>query len=196
MLYTGEPIPDVTVYGTDFKLDGAPLDPSVTEFTVDRFTGGVLTGTYANGDSINLWFLSDAPINVRPPDAGIAIDIKPGNEQNNINLKSKGVVPVAILTTDDFDAATVDPATAEFAGAEPERWKPADVDNDGDDDLLLHFRTQELELDQDSTEATLTAQLIQLESQMSIRSTAQVSGGTIISGTDKVRIVSSGKSKK
>jgi hypothetical protein len=123
----------------------------------------------------------------------IIIDIKPGSEQNNINLKSKGVVPVAVLTTDDFDAGTVDPATVEFAGAAPVRWKLADVDDDGDDDMMLHFRTQELGLDQDSTEATLTAQLM---GQMTAQSTEQVSGGAIVSGSDEVRIVSSKKSKK
>ena len=123
----------------------------------------------------------------------MTIDIKPGNEQNNINLKSNGVVPVAILTTDNFDAVTVDPATAQFAGATPERWKLEDVDDDGDNDMLFHFRTQELNLDQDSTKATLTAQL---KSQITARSTQQVIGGTIVSGTDKVQIISSKKSKK
>ena len=192
-LYTGEPSPVVTVYGMDFALDGVPLDPLATQFSVDPYAGGVLTGTYENGDPIYLWFLSDVPIYLKSPDAGITsemtIDIKPGNEQNNINLNSKGVVPVAILTTDEFDAATVDPTTAQFAGAVPEHWSLEDIDNDGDDDLMFHFRTQELNLDQDSTEATLTAQLTG-------QITAQVSSGTIVSGTDKVQIVSSKKSKK
>jgi len=48
-------------------------------------------------------------------------------------------------------------------------------------------------LDQDSTKATLTAQL---KSQITARSTQQVIGGTIVSGTDKVQIISSKKSKK
>lgn len=193
LLYTGEPSPVVTVYGMDFALDGVPLDPLATQFSVDIYYGGVLTGIYENGDPIYLWFLSDVPIYLKSPDAGITsemtIDIKPGNEQNNINLNSKGVVPVAILTTDEFDAATVDPTTAQFAGAVPEHWSLEDIDNDGDDDLMFHFRTQELNLDQDSTEATLTAQLTG-------QITAQVSSGTIVSGTDKVQIVSSKKSKK
>ena len=202
-LFAGEPSAVVTVYGTNFALDGVPLDPLATQFSVNIFYGGVLTGTYGNGDPIDLWFLSDVPINLQPldtqppqpPDTMMAIDIKPGNDQNNINLKSKGVVPVAILTTEDFDAATVDPATAEFAGAAPERWKLEDVDDDGDDDLMFHFRTQDLvDLGQDSTEATLTAQLT--GGPITIQSTAQGSGGTIVSGTDEVRIISSKKSKK
>ena len=88
----------------------------------------------------------------------ITIDIKPGSDPNSINLKSKGVVPVAVLTTDDFDASDVDPTTVEFAGAEPVRWVMEDVDGDGDVDMLFHFKTQELvDLDEDSTEATLIA---------------------------------------
>jgi len=186
LLYTGEPSPVVTVYGMDFALDGVPLDPLATQFSVDIYYGGVLTGIYENGDSIYLWFLSDVPIYLKSPDAGITsemtIDIKPGDEQNNINLKSKGVVPVAVLTTDDFNAATIDPATVEFAGASPVKWKLEDVDDDGDDDMMFHFNTEELNLDQDSTVATLTAQQLLTE--------------VIVSGTDKVQIVSSKKSKK
>lgn len=198
LLYEGEPIPVVTVYGTDFALDGVPLDPLADQFFTDSSGYGVLTGTYENGDPIDLLFYSDVPIYLRsldtpPPDTEMAIDIKPGNDQNNINLKSKGIVQVAVLTTDDFDAGMVDPATVNFAGAAPVRWKLADVDDDGDDDMMFHFKTQELDLDQSSSEATLTAQLVQLTRQMSIQSTEQVNDGTIVSGTDKVQIISSKK---
>ena len=199
LLYTGEPMPVVTVYGTDFALDGVPLDPLDDHFFTDSLSGcGLLTGNYGNGDLINLKFYSDVPIFLAPPDmqpadTQIAIDIKPGNEQNNINLKSKGVVPVAVLTTDDFDAATIDPTTALFAGAAPKHWGLEDVDHDGDDDVIFHFRTQELELDHDSTEATLTAQL---SVSMTAKSTEQVRDGSAVSGTDEVRIISSKKSKK
>lgn len=34
----------------------------------------------------------------------VTVDIKPGSTPNSINLKSRGVVPVAVLTTGDFDA--------------------------------------------------------------------------------------------
>jgi hypothetical protein len=39
----------------------------------------------------------------------VSIDIKPGSSPNRINPKSNGVIPVGILTTDAFDATTVDP---------------------------------------------------------------------------------------
>lgn len=187
----------VTVYGTGFIVNNGTIDPSGNFFTVNGI--GTLEVTYADGTIISLLvFSSSVPIYLVDTSGGgpieVQIDIKPGSDQNSINLKSKGVVPVAILTTDNFEAATVDPASALFAGAEPVRWKLEDVDDDGDDDLMLHFKTQELvDLDQDNTEATLTAKLT---GQMTAQSTEQVSGGTKVSGTDEVRIVSSKKSKK
>jgi len=104
----------------------------------------------------------------------VTIDIKPGSDPNSINLGSKGVVPVAVLTTEDFDASTVDPGTVLFADAYPVKWAMEDVDYDGDMDMLLHFKTQDLNLNQDSAEATLTGETM---------------GGTPIEGTDTVNIV-------
>lgn len=104
----------------------------------------------------------------------VAIDIKPGSYPNSINLKSKGVVPVAVLTTPDFDASTVDPATVVFADASPVRWAIEDVDGDGDMDMLFHFNTQQLNLTLSSTEATLTG---------------NTTDGTPIKGTDSVKVV-------
>ena len=114
----------------------------------------------------------------------ISIDIKPGVNPNNINLKSKGVVPVAILTTETFDATTVDPLSVEFgpdAATETHgKGHIEDVDEDGDLDLLLHFKTQELKLDKNSTEATLTLTGITYD-------------GHAIIGRDRVNIVPKGK---
>jgi hypothetical protein len=79
----------------------------------------------------------------------VTIDIKPGSDDNpvNCNGKGNGVIPVAILTTDDFDVQMVDCATVRFG---PEgayethgRCHYEDVDYDGDIDLMLHFRVNE-----------------------------------------------------
>jgi hypothetical protein len=112
------------------------------------------------------------------PGIEVAIDIKPGSEPNNINLRSRGKVWVAVLTADDFDATTVDPDTVLFAGAQPVRWKLKDADGDGDQDKVFQFNTEELDLTPDSTEATLTG---------------ETTGGQYIEGTDSVRIVPGGK---
>jgi len=108
----------------------------------------------------------------------VPIDIKPGSYPNSINLRSKGVVPVAVLTTEEFDAGTVDPASVVFAGAAPLRSALEDVDGDGDVDMIFHFKTQELGLEATSTEATLTGSTYD---------------GQNIQGTDAVRIVPGSK---
>lgn len=114
---------------------------------------------------------------VAPPPSiiEVEIDIKPGSWPNSINPDSKGVIPVAILTTDDFDATTVDPDTVAFgpAGATAVRYALEDVDDDDDIDIILHFKTQEVGLSAEDTEATLTGQTFD---------------GQRIKGTDAVRI--------
>ena len=90
-----------------------------------------------------------------PEIISVAIDIKPGQYPNRINLRSNAIIPVAVLTTPDFNAAAVDPATVTLADAMPERGGMCDVDRDGDLDLLLHFRARDLNLTPYSTEAFL-----------------------------------------
>jgi len=87
----------------------------------------------------------------------VTLDIKPGGFPNVINPRSRGVIPVAVLTTTDFDATRIDPETLAFgpAGAEPVHAVFADVNHDGQTDLLLHFRTQETGLTCASTSAKL-----------------------------------------
>jgi hypothetical protein len=108
-----------------------------------------------------------------PPVVEVEIDIRPGSEQNPINLGSGGVVPVAILTTTEFDASTVDPDTVEFAGAGVVRSAMQDVDRDGDADLVLHFRIRDLDLNEGSDDATLTGSTYD---------------GVSIEGTDRVKV--------
>jgi len=75
-----------------------------------------------------------------------------------------------------FDAANVDPATVEFAGALAEQWSYDDKDGDGELDLVLHFEAQQLQLTSDSTEGTLTGQTFR---------------GTAFIGSDAVRVLES-----
>jgi hypothetical protein len=82
----------------------------------------------------------------------VTIDIKPGSDPNSINPKSKGKIPVAILSTSDFDAPnevdwdsltfgpTGDEDSLAFCSPSPE-----DVNYDGLDDLVCHFDTQSAE---------------------------------------------------
>ena len=92
----------------------------------------------------------------------ISIDIKPGDFPNSINPRSKGRIPVAILTTATLDATTVNPNTVRFGAtgteAAPVHTALVDVDRDGDTDMLLHFNTQNTKIACGATFATLTGQ--------------------------------------
>lgn len=74
----------------------------------------------------------------------VAIDVKPGSTPNGVNPNSNGKIPVAILTTQWFDATTVLPSTARLGPLEAlsQMGQYTDVDRDGDMDLLLHFPTE------------------------------------------------------
>lgn len=116
----------------------------------------------------------------------VAIDIKPGSYPNAINLGSYGLVPVAILSSDEFDATTVDPESVELAGAGVSvRGKSnkymahqEDINEDGLLDLMVQVATENLEPDsfQDGS-AILTGNLL------------EEFGGTLIEGTDEITIV-------
>jgi len=108
----------------------------------------------------------------------VEIDIKPDTDPPNpINPNSHGVIPVAILTTDSFDAADVDWTTVELAGAGvalrgKSNWLAhfEDVDGDGDDDLLVQVET-------DTGSAWLPGE---------VELTGQTWGGIPIHGSDTV----------
>jgi len=108
--------------------------------------------------------LSDVTVNsIKVEFAALwAIDIKPGSDPNRINPKKKGVIPVAILTTDSFDAATVDETTVLFGPtgteAAPVHSALEDVDGDGDTDMILHFKTQDTGIRCGDTSASLTGE--------------------------------------
>lgn len=90
----------------------------------------------------------------------VELDIKPGSCPNPLNVRKKGVLPVAILGTGDFDVTTVDPESVRLIGVAPIRWAMEDVatpfegnlevcdchelEGDGYLDLTLKFDAQEV----------------------------------------------------
>lgn len=100
------------------------------------------------------------------PPIPVNIDIKPGGYPNKINLSAKGLLPVAVLTTPNFDANLFAPEMAHLSdasiamgcvGAMAIRWKYEDVNKDGQLDLVFFFPIQKLNLTSSSTAATLMA---------------------------------------
>jgi len=169
-------------FETDGNWNTIELTPAGMTFSGDMEHLQVFYGLYGYGATHTVVFEDitvEGHLGELPEPCGeVIIDIKPGSDPNSINLKSKGVVPVAVLSTVEYDATFIDPDTVLFAGASPVRWATEDVDSDGDVDLLFHFKTQELDPDQIGTEATLTGSTY---------------GGTPIQGTDTVNIVPKGK---
>lgn len=89
----------------------------------------------------------------------VAVDIKPGSCPNPINTASRGVVPVAVLGTADFDVTTIDETTIQMEGVAPLRTAIEDVTTpvsaqnececnaagpDGYPDLTVKFDSQQI----------------------------------------------------
>jgi hypothetical protein len=139
-----------TASGPDAQFDGATI-------SVDPTNGwtGKLTWTYENVSyHLNICTFSDIVVEVvsGPTPAPIDIDIKPGSYPNTINLGSNGVVPVAILSTEGFDATALDPTTVFLAGSGVAvRGKgkslahEEDVNADGWMDLVVQVETENLD---------------------------------------------------
>lgn len=115
-------------YGT--ALDG--LDQRVTIVGHSWF---VPAGSYADWDYVS----------VTPTTIPVALDIMPGSSENPVNSKKKGVIPVAVLGSADFDAPVeVDRATLTFGRTGDEAslrhcGDAEDVNGDAFLDLVCHF---------------------------------------------------------
>jgi len=87
----------------------------------------------------------------------LSVDIKPGSFPNSVNINARGVLPVAILTTDTFDATQIDQdsitaftTSVDFLvdewEATPLRCSIEDVNDDGTLDLNCKFLKGDLVL--------------------------------------------------
>ena len=117
-------------------------------------------------------------VTVLPP---LNIDIKPGSFPNSINPNSQGTIPVAILSSSNFDAPSrVDKNSLRFGRSGEERSLAfcnsggEDVNGDGLLDLVCHFNTGDTDFTPGDTQGVLKGKTV---------------GGIPFVGTDSVRIV-------
>lgn len=113
-----------------------------------------------------------------PPFINVSVDIKPDDANNSINPKSNGEIPVAILAKDGLDVSQINPATIRFGKTGEEdslsHYAFADVNEDGNLDLMLHFKTIESGILCGDTKAYLKGKMM---------------SGRAIKGSDLVRTV-------
>ncbi|MDH5648173.1 MAG: PPC domain-containing protein [Gammaproteobacteria bacterium] len=99
---------------------------------------------------------------VSPDVQMIDIEVKPGNhEWAPINPKSRGKIPVAILSTGSFDARNVDLTTLTFGSTGDEASlshcgkSNQDFNNDGRLDVMCHFNNQDASFNYSDIEGIL-----------------------------------------
>jgi|GEM_PF-3424004 len=146
-------------------------DYSMMEVTEHYDTGSGAVAVAAVGEIVLLADTDEGLLVFR--DGGtesqeVVVDIKPGDDDNRVNCGNRhGLIPVAILSDNDFDALSIDHTTVRFGPGEAReahtnRHGPIrheeDVDRDGDLDLVFHFRLAETGIQCGDTEVTLTGE--------------------------------------
>lgn len=102
------------------------------------------------------------------PHMGVSVDVKPGSDPNTINLKNRGLIPVALFGSAEFDVEQVDTTTARFGpmhhqmdgGALAVMVNVEDVNLDGYPDLVFFFEPAQTGLQPGDTTACLHGTLL------------------------------------
>ncbi|MBL7093340.1 PD40 domain-containing protein [candidate division KSB1 bacterium] len=133
----------------------------------------------------------------------IALDIKPGSYPNPLNVKSKGVLPVAILGAQDFAVNDINISSIELEGVAPTRYSFEDVGtSDIDLENPCHATTQgadgfmDLSLKFDTQEIVSALGVVEDGEEIVFTVTGELNDGTPIKGNDCVVILVKGKLKK
>ncbi len=160
-----------------------PIGPMITarySHTATLLPNGKVLVAGGGPSSPAGYFLASAEL--YGPGLVVHIEIKPpAAPPVPINLRSGGVIPVAILSTSIFDARTVDPTTVILSGATVARKGKGtpqvsvqDVNGDGLPDLVVQVSTSALQLTNTAVQAVLTGRTF---------------AGQAIEGTESIRIV-------
>jgi hypothetical protein len=95
----------------------------------------------------------------------VRIDVRPGSDANPIIPFGQGVLPVAVLSSEGFDVASIDRTTLAFgpAGTSPAHrvgGHPEDVNGDGLPDLVSHYPNHETGITAAYEEACVTGRTL------------------------------------
>ncbi|UCH85097.1 MAG: S8 family peptidase [Candidatus Latescibacterota bacterium] len=141
-------------------------------------------------DNVYGWGIIDATA-AADYSAGVTvnIDVRPGSCSNAFNPKSRGVLPVLLLGSDELDVRAVDIATLRLSGGAALRANVIDIAGEGEcsspspdgyDDLLVKFDLEEVA----ASVAPLTK-----GGTLTLTLSGELRDGTPIDGEDAVRIV-------
>lgn len=167
--------------------NGSFIDRSSLEIVAQAQTGRghnevhvTVDGRYAYVSNYNSTFVSVIEIESFP--LTVTVDIQPAGFPRRLDWNQSRLIPVTILSTADFDATTVDPASVCFGSSEDPDARSCveahhkghleDADGDGDIDLMLHYLVASTGIAPGDGEACLTAQTY---------------GGVRIAGCDTLR---------
>jgi hypothetical protein len=144
------------------------LDPHAGEMY--WLAGGLLQRANLDGSDIvelvtGLESAVSLALDLTPALLQLPIDIQRGGVSSSLNLLSRGVIPVAILGSEEFDVARLDPETLRFgpAGAAPTHRGGGhfvDVNGDGHLDFLSHYRIDETGLLPGDMDACVTGETL------------------------------------
>jgi hypothetical protein len=162
---------------TGFPLDAESLSSRDTffQFTLP-YTGTYTVGVTYNGNSFNFggslnagstskWHTGPYELvisGVTPLMTRVNIDVKPGQTKDSrLNPKSRGVIPVAILSKEGFKPMEVDPTSLGFgaSGDEPSlqgcHKQGKDLNGDGVPDLVCNFDNEKANFEVGETVGTM-----------------------------------------
>lgn len=182
----GGPAPiTVAIFGADDTLLGT------TEAQVGATTGefwGVISPVpierlqFFGADEVGelFEFVSFGALEASPEGQDIVVEVKVGEGRTPINAYSRGVIPVMVRSSEEFDAASIDPASLRFGPGEARALEAsARRMQAGRSDVVFHFPTQDAGLECDDTEVILRGETME---------------GTPFQGSDEVEVLCSGGS--
>jgi hypothetical protein len=171
-------------FSAAYSLDGgSTFNQPFSPFSLPLLTGPI-EGSFVELEASSLTVQLIEPY-------AVGIDIKPGSFPNAININGKGVIPVAVLGSADFDVRDIKIGTLSFAGLvmrvkgnNQPQCSFEDVSGDfsggpegapdGYEDLVCHFVNDPEKWNPEDGEAILTGELLD---------------GTLFGGIDSIKVI-------